>query len=343
MKIAIASFTRNGCAWNQKLCAALKKHSCEGYALEKYGKEAGIPAIAPSLPAWTERMFQKMDAILFIGACGIAVRSIAPYVKSKKTDPAVLCMDEQGKFVISLLSGHIGGANELTEEVAAVTGAVPVITTATDVNHKFAVDVFAVKNHCEICEMELAKEAAALLVDGKTVGFCSRFPVDGTKPEELIPEEAAKPSMGICITTSEEDSPYERTLHLIPKVITVGIGCKKNTPTGRIEEKVLAALAAAGISPKAVRQAASIDLKAQEPGILQLVEKYGWQYRTFSAEELETAEGEFTPSPFVKKITGIDNVCERSAVLAGGRLIKKKKAADGVTVALAAADWRAVF
>lgn len=145
MKIAIASFTRNGCAWNRKLCAALKKHSCEGYALEKYGKEAGIPAIAPSLPAWTERMFQKMDAILFIGACGIAVRSIAPYVKSKKTDPAVLCMDEQGKFVISLLSGHIGGANELTEEVAAVTGAVPVITTATDVNHKFAVDVFAVK------------------------------------------------------------------------------------------------------------------------------------------------------------------------------------------------------
>ena len=76
MKIAIASFTRNGCVWNQKLCAALKKHSCEGYALEKYGKEAGIPAIAPSLPAWTERMFQKMDAILFIGACGIAVRSI---------------------------------------------------------------------------------------------------------------------------------------------------------------------------------------------------------------------------------------------------------------------------
>ena len=85
--------------------------------------------------------------------------------------------------------------------------------------------------------MELAKEAAALLVDGKTVGFCSRFPVEGTKPEELIPEEAAKPSMGICITTSEEDSPYERTLHLIPKVITVGIGCKKNTPAGRIEEK----------------------------------------------------------------------------------------------------------
>lgn len=341
MKIAIASFTRNGYVWNQELCATLKNHRCEGYALEKYGKKAGIPAIAPSLTEWTKRMFNEMDAILFIGACGIAVRSIAPYVKSKKTDPAVLCMDEQGKFVISLLSGHIGGANELTEEVAAITGAVPVITTATDVNHKLAVDVFAVKNHCEICEMELAKEAAALLVDGKNVGFCSRFPVEGVVPRELI--EDSELSMGICITTSEQDSPYERTLHLIPKIITVGIGCKRNTPLERIEEKVLMALAAAGISEKAVQQAASIDLKAEEPGILQLVEKYGWQYRTFSAEELEKAEGTFTPSPFVKKITGIDNVCERSAVLAGGRLIKKKEAADGVTVALAAADWRAVF
>ena len=90
MKIAIASFTRNGCVWNQKLCAALKKHSCEGYALEKYGKEAGIPAIAPSLPAWTERMFQKMDAILFVGACGIAVRSIAPVSYTHLTLPTIL-------------------------------------------------------------------------------------------------------------------------------------------------------------------------------------------------------------------------------------------------------------
>ena len=149
--------------------------------------------------------------------------------------------------------------------------------------------------------------------------------------------EAAERKAALFLPSYAEDGDAS----MLP--ITVGIGCKKNTPAGRMEEKVLAALAAAGISPKAVRQAASIDLKAQEPGILQLVEKYGWQYRTFSAEELETAEGEFTPSPFVKKITGIDNVCERSAVLAGGRLIKKKKAADGVTVALAAADWRAVF
>ena len=343
MKIAIASFTRNGCVWNQKLCAGLKNHSCEGYALEKYGKETVIPAIAPSLAIWTERMFTNVDAMIFIGACGIAVRSIAPYVKSKKTDPAVLCMDEQGKFVISLLSGHIGGANGLTEEVAAVTGAVPVITTATDVNHKFAVDVFAVKNHCEICEMELAKEASALLVDGKKIGFCSRFSVDGAIPEELVTEKAEKLQMGICITASEQDSPYERTLHLIPKMITIGIGCKKNTPPEWIEERVLTVLAKAGISEKAVRQVASIDLKAQEPGILRLAEKYDWQYCTFSAEELKKAKGTFTSSAFVKKITGIDNVCERSAVLAGGRLIRKKEAVDGVTVALSAADWRAVF
>ena len=149
--------------------------------------------------------------------------------------------------------------------------------------------------------------------------------------------------MGICITASEQDSPYERTLHLIPKMITIGIGCKKNTPPEWIEERVLTVLAKAGISEKAVRQVASIDLKAQEPGILRLAEKYDWQYCTFSAEELKKAKGTFTSSAFVKKITGIDNVCERSAVLAGGRLIRKKEAVDGVTVALSAADWRAVF
>lgn len=343
MKIAIASFTRNGCIWNKEICRKLKNHECEGYALEKYGKEENLLVIAPTLAEWTGRMFQEKEAIVFIGACGIAVRSIAPYVKSKKTDPAVLCMDEQGNFVISLLSGHIGGANELAYEVAAITGAVPVITTATDVNHKFAVDVFAVKNHCEICEMELAKEASALLVDGKRIGFCSRFPIEGNVPQELDQREDQALKMGICIGLSEKDSPYLSTLHLIPQIITVGIGCKKNTSAAQIEEKVMMVLDKAGISSKAVLQVASIDLKAQEPGILQLVKRHGWRYCTFSAEELARVQGEFSASPFVKKITGIDNVCERSAVLAGGRLIKKKEAADGVTVALAVADWRIVF
>ena len=123
-----------------------------------------------------EEDFEDCDAIVFIGACGIAVRSIAPFVKSKKIDPAVVVVDEQGQFAISLLSGHIGGANELTEEIAEILRAQSVITTATDLNDKFAVDVFAKKNGCFISDMELAKEISAALLAGKEVGFASDFP-----------------------------------------------------------------------------------------------------------------------------------------------------------------------
>ncbi len=120
------------------------------------------------------------DAVIFIGACGIAVRSIAPYVASKKTDPAVLVVDECGKFVISLLSGHLGGANELAENSSAeILEAMPVVTTATDLHHRFAVDVFAKKNNCAILNMKAAKEVSAALLAGKKVGFYSEFPWDG--------------------------------------------------------------------------------------------------------------------------------------------------------------------
>lgn len=121
-----------------------KRSSGKGYTAEIYKKSKYLDdSIAESTGIWAGRHFETDDAIIFVGACGIAVRSIAPYVASKKSDPAVLVIDECGKFVISLLSGHLGGANELTLEVAELLGAVPVVTTATDLHHRFAVDVFA--------------------------------------------------------------------------------------------------------------------------------------------------------------------------------------------------------
>ncbi|MDD7740348.1 MAG: cobalt-precorrin 5A hydrolase [Fusicatenibacter sp.] len=340
MKIAIVSFTRNGCALNRLLTDKLIGHECEGYGMEAYGKEFGLRSISPTLKDWTGRMFEEKEAVLFLGATGIAVRSITPFVKNKKTDPAVLVADEQGKFVISLLSGHIGGANRLTEEVAGILGAIPVITTATDVQGKFAVDVFAVKNHCQIMEMDLAKEVSARIVDGKKVGFFTDFPVEGSIPEELMGSDS---ELGICISLSDTKMPFQRTLHLIPQIITVGIGCKKNTEETKLETALKNVLDKADISVKAVVGMASIDLKAGEQGILSMAERYHWNFTTYSKEELLNAEGEFTPSDFVRGITGVDNVCERSAVLQGGHLIWRKEAANGVTIALAESDWRAVF
>ena len=145
MKLAAVSFTENGSRLNQGIRDLLEREGVEvaAYTKERYAEKYGLIPLVTSLHDWTADMFDEKDALLFIGASGIAVRSIAPFVADKRKDPAVVVMDEKGQFVISLLSGHLGGANELTGKIANLTGAIPVITTATDVNGRFAVDIFA--------------------------------------------------------------------------------------------------------------------------------------------------------------------------------------------------------
>ena len=203
MKIAIISFSRAGYRLSEMIYWVLKERDYEvrSYTKSKYTKKVldesqldedsrdfrnvkdFAKPVDESIKEWTKARFADCDAIIFIGACGIAVRSIAPFVKSKKVDPAVVVVDEQGKFAISLLSGHIGGANELAQEVAEIVHGQPVVTTATDLNNKFAVDVFAKKNGCFISDMNLAKEVSAALLAGKEVGFASDFPWLGEIPE----------------------------------------------------------------------------------------------------------------------------------------------------------------
>lgn len=150
----------------------------------------------------------REDGLIFVGACGIAVRSIAPQIASKKSDPAVLVVDECGQFVISLLSGHLGGANELSLKAAQILGAQPVVTTATDLHKRFAVDVFSRKNDCEILFMKAAKEVSAALLAGKTVGFYSEFPFVGALPNGLTECDAegiplggeSVPEAGVAVT-----------------------------------------------------------------------------------------------------------------------------------------------
>ena len=190
MKCAVISFTRNGGKLNQILCRKLSEagYPSIGCSIPKYAQPPELLSLPEPLKDWTGRMFREADALIFIGACGIAVRSIAPFVQDKKTDPAVLVIDEQGKFVISLLSGHLGGANALAEEAARILDAEPVITTATDRQGKFAVDVFAKENGLAILEMDLAKEESPRIVDGRKVGIFSDFSMDGELPGELEPQ-----------------------------------------------------------------------------------------------------------------------------------------------------------
>ena len=374
MKISIISFSRSGYRIGEMLSWFLGEggHEVEAFTKSKYTKkildESQVEAddkafsnvkefakpIDSSLRDWTGRRFAQSDAIIFIGACGIAVRSIAPFVSSKKTDPAVVVIDEQGKFAISLLSGHIGGANELTEEISNLLHATPVITTATDINNKFAVDVFAKTNGCYISDMTMAKEISAALVNGNSVGFASDFPWVGEIPKELqlLDEEdetKEKPEMGIYVTNSYLKHPFVHTLYLVPKIITLGVGCKKDTQADTVEKVVRKACDELLIPSVSMELVASIDLKKEEQGILEYCKERNLPFETYSAEQLKEVEGSFAESKFVEETTGVDNVCERSAILGSSKhgeksnLILRKYAEDGVTAALARRKWSVQF
>ena len=364
--------------------------------VEKAGQEmCEILWYEKDLKTWCGKCFEQVDCIIFIGACGIAVRTIAPFLRSKTSDPAVLVIDEMGQFVISLISGHIGGANEFALEVASRIGAVPVITTASDVNGKIAVDVFAKKNNLAIGSMQSAKKIAAAILRGEDVGVCCTGRIEGKIPAELrlmnmnpterrsidmnpteqkltesgniscagqrLPEDkkrshaVQKAAHIIWISESEptqqELSEYLSSqdgtvLHLIPPSVVLGVGCRKGKVAEDIRRTVEKLLAEQRIPKKAIGLAASIDLKKDEQGILELCRTYGIDFATYSAEELLQVEGDFRSSEFVRQTTGVDNVCERSALLAAGknaRLIREKYAENGVTAALAVREWRVRF
>ena len=311
---------------------------------EALGGEWETELYAPrgDLKAKTAELFPVMDALIFVGACGIAVRAIAPHVVSKTSDPAVLVLDERGRFVISLLSGHIGGGNALTVKLAAELGAEPVITTATDVNRRFSVDAWAARQGLVIESMALAKKYSAAILK-EDLPFTADEPVEGTPPAGTFPGESG--ALGFAVTV-RDIAPYTETLRLIPPVLHVGIGCKRGTPAESIRAAVEDAFRENGLLFAAVAALASIDVKADETGLLSYARETGLDIRFYSADTLRGAPGEFTPSAFVASTVGVDNVCERSAVISAGEgagLLVRKIGRNGVTVAVAREKRRICF
>lgn len=284
------------------------------------------------LAQWVEAAWEQAEGLVFIGAVGIAVRAIAPRIVHKAKDPAVLVVDETGKFVIPILSGHIGGANAAAMEIARALGAVPVVTTATDLHGLFAVDTWAVSQGLAIANPEAIKNVSGKILAGKTVAIQSDFPLEGA-----FPSGVAEAAAGDVIISAKKQG--RAALHLIPRCISLGIGCRKGAEEAAIE----ALYQELGIADAAICGVYSIDLKAGEAGLLAFCKRHGFPFQTFSAEELKTAEGSFTPSKFVQSVTGVDNVCERAAVLGGGTLQVPKQAQNGVTIAAAVREIRLKF
>ena len=330
MKAAVISITDMG--KELSLCIAQRAHfiSTERFCIRSHS-DFGARCFE-DLSGLVSDIWDKYDALVFICACGIAVRTIAPHIVSKTTDPAVIVIDDRGRFVIPILSGHIGGANALAVRLAELLGAQAAVTTATDTGGHFSPDSFAVANGLIITDMNAAKFVASAVLSGEKIGLLSDYECINI-PEEIT--ESAKCRIGLYIGT-EEKKPFPVTLKLVPKNIVLGIGCKRGTEFRAIDTLVRMSLHNADIPMERVAEIATIDIKKDEHGLLRFCEKYGFELRTYTAQELMETEGDFSSSMFVKKVTGVDNVCERSAVkCSGGRLIIRKKAANGVTLAAA--------
>ena len=324
------------------LRAAIFCFSDRGAALAERiaGLFPGARTVRPrgDLAARTAECFRECDALIFVGAAGIAVRAIAPHVAAKTADPAVIVADDCGRHVVSLLSGHIGGANRLTRQIAARIGAEPVVTTATDVNQRFSIDEWAARRGLSIESMDAAKRFSAEILR-RDLPLTGDFPVDGPLPAGVFP--GAEGDVGAAISCYRKH-PFAVTALLSPRIVHLGIGCKR----GAGAEAIAAAVDGLNLAPGAIVRAASIDVKAHEPGLLAFCRARGIEIRFYSAAELSAAEGEFTPSEFVKKTVGVDNVCERAAVVSAGpgaKIFIRKTRGDGVTVAAAMQDWRISF
>ena len=339
VQVHILYFTRTGSALAAKLAQELAREANVTYASGK-----------GCCKEWTAEHFRRGNVLVYIGACGIAVRAIAPHIGSKETDPAVIVIDEKGENVIPILAGHLGGANEWARKIAELTKGKAVLTTATDVNGIFAVDLFAKENQLLIGDLKKAGLFTASLLEEKEASVViPRKYADVIRFEDGIPAElkvydlpdeqlAGLHGENVALITpdAEPSTNPDAPLRLIPRCVILGMGCRKGKSYEELRGFAEGTLRELGIGREAVCAIASIDVKKEEPGLVSLAADLDVPLLTFSAEELEKAELEdwiFTESDRVREHVGIGNVCERAAAAAGaGKILRGKTAKDGMTI-----------
>jgi cobalt-precorrin 5A hydrolase len=278
------------------------------------------------------RVWQEHERMVCIMAAGIAVRSLAPLLRDKRTDPAAVVCDPQGRFAISLLSGHLGGGNALARQVAALLGGQAVITTASDVLGHAALDLWAQELGLVVADPRRLTAAMSTLVNSGTIALFSEYPLPKLPPDLLLTNQAAQAD--ILITCRTAWNPAQTLLH--PKTLVAGIGCNRGTLAEDIIETLHRACAENSLAVQSVRNLATIDLKQDEAGLLAAAAELDCSVDFYTAAQLNQVKNVET-SAAALRATGAKGVAEPAAMLSsrGGRLLLRKQKSAHVTVAIA--------
>jgi len=349
MRIAVVAITRGGARLGQRLCNNMA--GLEFYVSSRYAGQGGSRCnrFEPAeLKTLIVSLWKKYDGFVLIMATGIVVRLIAPLLESKETDPAVVVMDDAGRHAISLLSGHLGGANELAERCAFASGARAVITTATDANDLPSFDMLAKEQGWIIDDISRVKSLNTLLLDNEEIAVVD--PTGQTRTwlhgrgnvtfYETFAEATRSTARGFLFVTNRTLPPQTTPEHLLilrPRNLVLGIGCNRNTPADEIDAFIAPHLKRLFLSPKSICCVASVAAKRDEAGLMEYAERLGAPLRCFEVDELDQIAFPSPPSEHALAAVGVAAVAEPAAILAsgGGRLLLKKVKSVNVTLAVA--------
>ncbi len=316
MKIACLAFTASGEAIAERI-----KYSSDN-EIQIFSKE--------NYKSNLDNIFGEYQGIIFISSTGIAIRISAPYIKSKLVDPAIIVVDDLGRYAISLLSGHIGGANELAISIAEDLKCQAIITTASDGRRIEAVDMFAKRNNLFIENMDDAKKITAMMLDGEAIRLQSEIEAKIGYSNIVDNQEA-----GAIFVLSKLHINYDKPSCILrPKNITVGLGCRR----GKTMDDILSALRSVfsenNLSIKCIKQIATVDVKQDEQGIIEACRYLKCEMKIISREDIKVVQDKFNKSVFVNSTIGVTSVCEPCAYIAGGEIIVPKAAINGITIAI---------
>lgn len=338
--IKILALTPRGAALARRLCRELPGAS--SWLPEALAGEPGDLPFSRLADAFRQA-FERRHNLVCVMAAGIVVRSIAPHLKGKDTDPAVVVVDEAGQFAVSLLSGHLGGANELARRVAQVLGGTPVITTATDVQGLPALDLLAAEHGLTIENLPEVRPIHMALLEGRTIRVVDPdnylAEMVSAYPERFAPEpdlDLALNAPGPTVYVGFRERPWPpEWLRLRPRNLVAGMGCHKGTPAEELVEFIKQTFKQEGLSLLSLKALATIEAKKEEPGLLMAARSLGVEFLWFTATELEDIPVP-NPSLWVARHMKVASVSEAAALKAGGvELIVTKQKSPNATLAVA--------